>query len=174
MRAPLFAAVVLEALDLKRRWNLQARQALRMLKGGMPMFGLKSRSRSHEISQRLEDLREDLTLLGAAIADAAAEGTRDQRRRAGRMAHDAMDDAGERVHRLADTSLSLAATGSREAMRHADQAISQVRAAATRHPTSTAMAVVGIGLAAVCVLNWMASRESAGAGRTAKSGRWGH
>lgn len=138
------------------------------------MFGLKSRSRSHEISQRLEDLREDLTLLGAAIADAAEEGTREQRRRASRLAQGAMEDAGERVHRFANTSLSMAATGSREAIRHADQAISQARAVATRHPASTAIAVVGIGLAAACVLNWMTSRESAGAGRTAKSGRWGH
>lgn len=138
------------------------------------MFALKSRSKSQEISRRLEDLKEDLSLLGAAIADIAAEGTRDQRRRASRMAHEAMEDAGERVQRLTDTSLSLAATGSREAMRHADEAISHVRAAATRHPASTAMAVVGIGLAAVCVLNWMSSRESAGAGRAAKSGRWGH
>lgn len=138
------------------------------------MFALKSRSKSHEISRRLEDLKEDLTLLGAAIADAAEEGTRDQRRRARRMAQEAMEDAGERVHRLTDTSLSLAASGSRQAMRHADQAISQVRAAANQHPASTAMAVVGIGLAAVCVLNWLSSRESAGAGRSSKSGRWDH
>ncbi len=138
------------------------------------MFALKSRSKSHEISRRLEDLKEDLTLLGAAIADAAEEGTRDQRRRARRLAQEAMEDAGERVHRLTDTSLSLAATGSREALRHADEAMTQVRAVATRHPTSTAFAVVGIGLAAVCMLNWMAARESAGAGRTSKSARWDH
>lgn len=138
------------------------------------MFAWKSRSKSHEISRRLEDLKEDLTLLGAAIADAADEGTRDHRRRARQMAHDAMEDASERVHRLTDTSLSLAATGSREAMRHADEAISHVRYAAARHPATTAMAVVGIGLTALCVLNWMSSRESAGAGRAAKSRRWEH
>ncbi|OYY59787.1 MAG: hypothetical protein B7Y61_23620 [Rhizobiales bacterium 35-66-30] len=108
------------------------------------MFGYGSHSSTADISKRLEALRNDITLLGEALAGAAEENTRTPRHEAGRY-------IGSAVKSLEREAASLAADGL--SVDHAHDLVA-------RKPGSILLGAVVVGLTVGYVLYAMTGTPS--------------
>ncbi len=114
------------------------------------MFGMGSRSSTHDIAQRLETLRHDVALLGEALADAAEETTRGPRKNARRYAHDTVEgltahaeELGSQAGALARSGLSAAIKGQRQLRSEFDEAAERTQDLVVRHPGPALFAALG-------------------------------
>ncbi|HQS11011.1 MAG: hypothetical protein B7Y12_19645 [Rhizobiales bacterium 24-66-13] len=124
------------------------------------MFGYGSHSSTADISKRLEALRNDITLLGEALAGAAEENTRTPRHEAGRYIGSAVKSLEREAASLAADGLSLARKGRHEAGRHIDDVVDHAHDLVARKPGSILLGAVVVGLTVGYVLYAMTGTPS--------------